>query len=240
MEYYSHKSIRKLIAALLETFSDVQIERRDRNRNVTSHSAIPILFGSNDRTTLLRKQDLEQLKAGNYNVLPRAALTMVSILKDLSRNTNRLSPIFTSATTMVNQEYDYSLNSASYDITFELIFISRTMTDATVILETILPRFNPTLNIRYKELDIDTEDSSVPIALDTVEVAIDDEFNENNIRLITTTFYIRAKTNIYHPITSVKLIEEFLGKMKAVTDGETYIDIKDATSFEDVEIKYPY
>ena len=239
MKYYSHKSIRKLIAALLETFSDIQIERRDKNGNILAHSPIPLLFGSNDRTTILRKQDLEQLKAGNYNSLPRGALNIVSVIKDLSRNTNRLSPIFTSAVSNINQEYDHSLNSAAYDITFELIFISRTMTDATVIMETVLPRFNPTLNIRYKELDIDITESSVPIALDTVELSVDNDFSENNIRLITTTFYIRAKSNLYHPITNVKLIDEFVGKVKAITDEEKYIDIKDATSYEDVEIIYP-
>lgn len=229
MEYYSHKSIRKLVKALLETFSDIQIERRDQNGTLISHNPIPLVFGSSDRTTILRKHELDQMMAGNFNILPRGGLSMTAITKAPERNTGKLNTIINH----INEEnkLDYSMNCAAYDVAFELTFLSKTMTDSTVILETILPRFNPSINIRYKELDFDMEETSVPIHLDTINVDIADDFANNDIRLITTTFNIRAKTNIYHPITDSKLIEKIKIKLNAWDEQKVV--------FEDTTIEYP-
>lgn len=229
MDYYSHKSIRKLVKALLETFSDIQIERVDKAGNIISHNAVPIVFGSGDRAQIMRKTDLEQLKAGNFNVLPRAGLSIVSMLKATDRNTNRLNQVFTMTNTDGGR--DYSMNSVSYDMTFELVFLSRTMNDATAIIETILPRFNPSLMIRYKELDIDIEETSVPLEMDTVELNVMNDFSSGDTRIITTTFYIRAKTNIYHPITNSKLIEQAILRISAVDE--------DDNKHIDIDIQYP-
>jgi hypothetical protein len=71
----------------------------------------------------------------------------------------------------------------------------------------------------------------LPITIDTINVDIADDFANNDIRLITTTFNIRAKTNIYHPITDSKLIEKIKIKLNAWDEQKVV--------FEDTTIEYP-
>ena len=117
------------------------------------------------------------------------------------------------------------MNSVSYDVSFELSFMFRTMTEATMIAEQILARFNPSIILRYKELDIDIEDTAVPVELDTIEISTT-EIGELTQRLVTTTFYIRAKANIYHPITNAQLIEKVLGTVQVNDNGLFEIEVE--------------
>lgn len=222
MDFYSHQSFRKLIAAILDEFNDIMIEKIDVN-GIRTLKNIPIIFGTGDRSHFFRKTELEQLNKGNFNILPKGSVSLIAMMRADHRNTNRLAKAVEYK--KVDGTRDYSMNSVSFDMSFEISFVFKTMTEAAMCIEQIAPRFNPSLVIRYKELDIDIEDTSVPLELDTTEISISD-FGSEDVRLINVNFYIRAKSNLYHPITNAALIEKVISKIGATTpDDIDFIDV---------------
>lgn len=205
MEFFAHKSIRKYTLALLDTFNDIYVERIDRNSN-KNYINVPITFGSKDKAFVLNQKELDQWLQGNYNILPRMSLSLLTMTRDIKRDTNRLHTI---NKTVDGKTLNFQYNAVAYAFTFELAIATRSMSELSVILEQILPSFNPSIRLVVKEMELHDEPTSIPVNLLSVDLDLPNNIgSDDDIRIVGATIMLELKGNIYQPFKETSLIEQ--------------------------------
>ena len=215
MEFFYHNTIRKYTASLLDSFNDIYIERTDVNNNKIYHN-VPITFGSKDKAFVFSELDLEQWKAGNYNILPRMSLSLLSIERDTARNTNR---IITINKHINGKNVTFQYNAVAYNLNYQLDIATKSLTELSMVLEQVLPYFNPTLNVNIMELDILDEPTSIKIVLSNVDLDLPDSFAmDADLRIVGSKLSLKLYGNIYLPFSDAATIQQvrlYLNKQEA-------------------------
>lgn len=204
MGFLHHGTIKKYTAMLLDAFNDLEVQYKDSNGVIHSKN-IPICFSSAEKAKKLDDYTVEQIVSGNYNVLPRASLSWDAMMKSDQRNTNKNIKI----NKVKNEDnYEFQYNSVSYDFVYELTIQCRGMNEATMIIEQIAPKFNPTLNIDvYDGINLN-EPTRVPIKL--MDFAIEhEEYEEFSSNIVTVSASLNVSGNLYPPIKTIDRIKDF-------------------------------
>lgn len=205
MEFFHHQTIRKYTASLLDTFNDIYIKRDDKNGNDV-YVNVPITFGSKDRAFVFSELDTERWRDGNYNILPRMSLSLISIDADRTRNTNRLHTI---NKTIDGEIVTFQYNAVAYNFSFELDVATKSLTELSMVLEQILPYFNPTLNINVQELDILNEPTSIKVTINNTTLDLPDTFQmEDNLRIVGAKLSLTLSGNVYMPFKDADIIKQ--------------------------------
>lgn len=216
MSYYHHGTIRKYTAALLGAFNDIEIQyEKSTTESVTKE--VPIVYGVREKSRILDKYTTEQLLSGNYNVLPRASLSMAGMDKAESRTTNKNRKINQYKT---DQTIDYQFNSVPYTFNFELIFQCRGMNEVTQIVEQIAPKFNPTVDIDVWDATNLNEPTRVPVKLESIDIE-SEEYDELSSNIFSVVCLLSLAGNLYPPIKQQERIQEFKMRINEI-DGDFY------------------
>lgn len=204
MGYVHHGTIRKYTAVMLDIFNDLEIQYKDSN-SVLHSSNIPINFSSIEKAKSLDQYSIEQILSGNTNILPRAALSLMSVQRSETRMSNKNVKINT-----VKKEdlFEFQYNSMPYQFMYQLTIQCRGMNEASMIIEQIAPKFNPTLNVDvYDGMNLN-EPTRIPVKL--LDFSIDfDEYTEISTNLVTVSCSIQLEGNLYPPIKTVDRIKDF-------------------------------
>ena len=204
MKHYSHRLIEKYTVALLDLFNDIHIAYRKSNKTLI-YQKVPLKFRSRERAVSLAEFSNEEIIKGNTNILPRASLSFIGMEKAQQRNTSKYNKVINVVDRETGSKFIY--NSTSYDYTFSLIFITRTLTEATQVVEQIMPLFNPSYTLNINEISLNDEPTTVILEADAPQFEIDDDHSDDNIRLITTEIPLTLKGNLYLPIQEHGIIE---------------------------------
>lgn len=233
---YHFGIIRKYTAALLEMFNNLEIQYKDSAGNTRSKN-VPITYSTKEKSNIFDKYTVEQLQSGNYNVLPRASLALTSLMKNTERTTNKNVSI----NKIKNENtFDYQYNAVPYDFNFDLNVKCRGMNEATMIIEQVLPFFNPVYNIDIWEIDTLDEPTRIPIILLDVSVENDSEYDEFSQNLMTVNFGLLLKGNIYPPVKSIERIKELKMRIfdNTISNNKKTIfgwDVNDSGNLENEE-----
>lgn len=202
--FFAHNTIRKYTLGLLDTFNDIQVERTLADTS-KQYITVPITYGSRDKAFVFSEMDVENFQKNNYNVLPRMALSLLTLNKDQKRDTNKFNKI---NKTINGNIVTFQYNAVSYTFTYELAIATRSMTELAMILEQILPHFNPTYNLRVKELDLQEDDTTVPVSLMSVDLDAPNNIGQDDdIRICSGTIMLDVRGSIYQPFTDASVIE---------------------------------
>lgn len=202
---YHMSIIRKYTAALLDMFNELEVQYKDTNGNIRSNN-VPITFNVKEKSHILDNYSVEQIQSGNYNVLPRGFLSLTSIQRNSERTTNKNVKI----NTIKNENtFDFQYNAVPYDIMFDITVKCRGMNEATMIIEQVLPLFNPVYNIDVYEIDSLDEPTRLPVSLLDVSIEKDSDYEELYQNLINVNFGLLIKGNFYPPIKSIERIKEY-------------------------------
>lgn len=204
MGYLHHGTIRKYTAVMLDIFNDLEIQYKDSN-SVLHSSNIPINFSSIEKAKSLDQYSIEQILSGNTNILPRAALSLMSVQRSETRMSNKNVKINT-----VKKEdlFEFQYNSMPYQFMYQLTIQCRGMNEASMIIEQIAPKFNPTLNVDvYDGINLN-EPTRIPVKL--LDFSIDfEEYSEISTNLVTVSCSVQLEGNLYPPIKTVDRIKDF-------------------------------
>lgn len=204
MGYVHHGTIRKYTAVLLDIFNDLEIQYKDSN-NVLHSANIPIKFSSIEKAKMLDEYSIDQIMTGNTNILPRASISLMSVQRSETRMSNKNVKINT-----VKKEdlFEFQYNSIPYQFMYQLTVQCRGMNEASMIIEQIAPKFNPTLNIDvYDGMNLN-EPTRIPIKL--LDFSIDfDEYSEISTNIVTVSCSLQLEGNLYPPIKTVDRIKDF-------------------------------
>ena len=226
MTFYHHQTIKRYTSAMLSLFNDIHIVRTDENGVVERDSVVPIKFASTQKAYTLADEDYDQLRESNYNVLPRFSLGISGMTAGKERDTNKLNKIGKlDVSTDPNEKAIWSYNSVAYNIDFELSILAKTFTDLTIIIEQILPMFNPTYNMKFRDLDFHEEYRTVPIRLNGVDMDLDVDLDlDGDVRFVTATMSLTVEANLYPSIKESKLIHHVDAKLHARDARLDYTD----------------
>jgi hypothetical protein len=243
--FFHHNSIRKYTTSLLKVFNTIEVPRYNEDGELISVLNVPIKFSTRERAIQLIEEDYQNTEM-KQNILPKMALSLNGLSRAQSRDTNKYArKIFYNE----NEEpISLQINSVSYDFSYTLHIMARTMTDLTVIVEQIVPLFRPTYNIRMLELDYDNESTSVPINMEGISFDLDIDMDEDSdIRMVSADIDLSLRGNLHLPIKDAQVIKEIYANLiindrientvenKAYDDSTTEITgTEDDTISEDV------
>jgi hypothetical protein len=208
MAFFHHQMLRKYTLAMLSTFNNIEVQKLKSDGVTTSSNIVPIRFSSREKSTIFSEVETSQLTNGNYNIIPRASLVFNSMTRAAERTTSKFNKINKTISTMNGTELvSYQFNAIPWDFSFTLIVQADGMNEASQIAEQIASHFNPVYNLKINEIPLQTEPSTIPILLDSLEFE-QQEYDEISSNIVTITCELTLKGNIYPPITDATLIKQ--------------------------------
>ena len=202
--FYHHNSIRTYVGALLNLFRDLEVQYEKSNGELISKN-IKVEFSNREKSKILDEHTVEQITSGNYNVLPRGNLLWSAMVKSDNRTTNKHVKVNTKAN---ENNFEFLYNSVPYEFMFELAIICRGMNEATMIIEQVAAKFNPIINIDVYDAINLSSPTRIPVTLLDIGISTDD-YEEISNNIITISFGLSIKGNVYPPIKSIERIKEF-------------------------------
>jgi len=200
-------STRAYTLGLLNAFDNVKYWVDDKtNKDTQKEYTTPISFGNYEKSQVLADLTEKEIQKGNINYLPRLVLSF----DGMTKNTDRQTQKYQKYTKKNPNGLDVSYNSVSYDFNYRLLVQARGLTITSQIVEEILPHFNPSMSLTVNEYPI-LEEVNTQILISDPQYDIIEEPGKEEINIITVTFDITVRGNIYSqiglkgPIDEVKL-----------------------------------
>jgi len=196
--------LRKYTLGLLNLFNDLEIQYLNSDKVTTTTKKIPIKYSSREKNTIFSEYDTKQILEGNYNILPRANISMGALVKSPERVTNKFNKI---NVTENGEVKEFTYNAVPYNITYELTIQCRGMNEAGMIIEQVASRFNPNITMRINEVPNQTEPTSIPIQL--LDITLEQsEYEEISTNIVNIEFGLELRGNIYQPIRTLDRIKD--------------------------------
>jgi hypothetical protein len=101
---------------------------------------------------------------------------------------------------------DFSFNAMPYEFAYELEVQCRGMNEASMIVEQIATKFNPTYTLRINEVPNQTTPTTIPVQLLDIDIQAS-EYEDISMNLVIISVGLSLKGNFYPPITSMEQIE---------------------------------
>ena len=192
----------------MDLFNDMYIEKY-RADGSTRLYRVPIQFAN-------REKWLQQIQSrvnhvsdhdGNFNnaqfeidmILPRLSVNLMSLTYDTMRKVNKNNTIKACEPCSLNQlDHQYTNAPSPWNLELEFAIISKNMDDGLQLLEQIIPYFQPSLSVNIKFLEGYAADS-VPVILESVTPAIEEDLDDNMYRHFTWILNFRMKVNFHLP-----------------------------------------
>lgn len=210
---FYNQTIRRLVTGFGTLFNDISIERRDpTTNNVVQVLKVPLSYASKEFWYSRLKQDpnagSETLSKQVAITLPRMGYQLKNYTYDGSRATSPAGRLFTLSVddkTILRSV----LAPSPWNFSFELVVMTRNISDMLNINEQIMPFFRPDHVITLSEVDEMDFYRDVPIILESITPdEIFDDYGPTKTRNCVTTFNFTLKGYIYSPIGDVKVIRE--------------------------------
>jgi hypothetical protein len=222
---FYNESIRKLVIGFGTLFDNIYISHKNSDGTEKERVRIPISYGPKEK--FIRRIQESSSISDNTKVhitLPRLGFDLLSIIYDPLRKTNKLRKRRTTPIDDDNQ-YKWNYNEVPYILSFGLYAFTRTMDDNLQIIEQIAPYFTPEFIVSLNINDINKR-VDVPIVLNSISTVEDYEGDFDYRRSIISTFEFTAKTYVYGPEKTGKVILDSYVDLFGVT-GDNWPSVTD-------------
>jgi len=201
---FYNEAIRKLVIGFGSLFNDIKVIRKNTDGSTKESIRVPLSYGPKEKF-IRRIQEQSSISDPTKTLitLPRLGFDITGLAYDPSRKTNKLRVTSAISTDGLNSSWNYS--EVPYIVSFGLYAFTRNQDDNLQIIEQILPYFTPEFIVTFKMNDVNTK-VDVPIVLNSVSTVEEYEGDFDTRRNITSSFEFTAKTYVYGPIKTSKII----------------------------------
>jgi hypothetical protein len=201
---FYNESIRKTVIGFGSIFNDIRIARKNADGTTKETIRVPLSYGPKEKF-IRRIQEDSSISSNTHTqiTLPRLGFDITGFAYDPSRRGNKLRTTTATSTDGLEEKWNYA--EVPYNISFGLYSFTRNQDDNLQIVEQILPYFSPEFIVTFKINDVNTK-VDVPIILNSVNMTEEYEGAFDTRRNITTTFEFTAKTYVYGPEKTNKII----------------------------------
>mgnify|MGYP005988817853 CR=1 FL=1 len=182
---FYHESLRKIVVSFGTIFNNIIIVRKDGDGGTIQRLKVPLAYSPKEKflTRLEQQPNLDQREMAMS--LPRMGFEIAGLSYDSSRKLQRVGKFKNVNTSDATKQY-YQYNPVPYNLSFNLYSFTATAEDAI-----------PSMGIKR----------DVPITLNSVDYqdTYDGSFTQR--RAVNYTLNFTAKTYLYGPIYSSKVIK---------------------------------
>ena len=217
-KHFYHQSLRRLVIAFGTIFNNIVIHRKDSSGNVVQSIKVPLAYSPKEKfiTRLDQQADLDSREVAI--TLPRMGFEIAGIAYDATRKLQKLGKV-RAVKSSSPSIMDYQYNPVPYNISFNLYSFTATAEGGLQIIEQILPYFEPDYTVTINTIPSMNIKRDVPVILNNVnyEDSYDGAYTQR--RAVTYTLGFTAKTYLYGPVYSQRVIKETQADMYTDTTG---------------------
>jgi len=215
--FFYNEGLRKLTVAFGTIFNDIQVKKSDSNGKQVQSITVPLAYAPKEKFIVRLDQQKDLQDREFAVVLPRMSFEISGIAYDATRKLSRVQKYRTSKSN-TNTGANYNYTPVPYNISYTLNVFTATAENGLQIVEQILPYFQPdytvTLNL-LPELDIKRD---VPIILNNVNYEDSYTGNFEQRRAVIYTLNFTAKTYLFGPASTQKVILKTQSDIHGTTD----------------------
>jgi hypothetical protein len=216
--YYYNESMRRMTIAFGQLFNNIQIKRKDSNGSTIQSIRVPLAYAPKEKflTRLDQQPDLDNREFAI--TLPRMSFEISTIEYDATRKLNRLQKFKKVKTSAEGKILDFNYMPVPYNISYTLNVFTATAEGGLQIIEQILPYFQPDYTVTINaipNLDIKRD---VPIILNSVNYEDSYSGDYTTRRAVIYTLTFTAKTYLFGPAQTQKVIKETQTDLYTDTD----------------------
>jgi len=206
--YYYNESMRKMTVAFGQLFNNIQIKRKDSSGTVIQSIRVPLAYAPKEKFLARLDQQPSLDEREMAITLPHMSFEISSIAYDPTRKLTRVQKFKQVKTGAEGKILDYNYMPVPYNISYNLNIFTATAEAGLQIVEQILPYFQPDYTVTVNALPELNIKRDVPIILNTVnyEDTYDGSFTTR--RAVTYTLTFTAKTYLFGPASTQKVIKE--------------------------------
>ena len=206
-KHFYHESLRKVVVAFGTIFNNITIHRTDSSNNVVQSIKVPLAYSPKEKflTRLEQQADLDNRSVAV--TLPRMGFEISGISYDSSRKLQKVGK-FRSVRSDRGDVMDYQYNPVPYNISLNLYSFTATAESGLQIIEQILPYFQPDYTVTINTIPSMGIKRDVPIILNSVNYEDTYDGSYTQRRAVNYTLSFTAKTYLYGPIYSQRVIKE--------------------------------
>jgi len=216
--YFYNESMRRMTIGFGQIFNNIQIKRKDSNGNITQSIAVPLAYAPKEKF-LARLDAQPNLNEREFAItLPRMSFEITGISYDSSRKLTRVQKFKHVKAGNEGKILNYNYVPVPYNISYNLYSFTASAEAGLQIIEQILPFFQPDFTVTVNaipELDIKRD---IPIVLNSVnyEDTYSGDFSQR--RAVIYTLGFTAKTYLFGPASTQKVIKEVQSDLYTDTD----------------------
>ena len=216
--YFYNESMRRMTIGFGQIFNNIQIKRKDSNGNITQSIAVPLAYAPKEKF-LARLDAQPNLNEREFAItLPRMSFEITGIAYDASRKLTRVQKFKHVKAGNEGKILNYNYVPVPYNISYNLYSFTASAEAGLQIIEQILPFFQPDFTVTVNaipELDIKRD---IPIVLNSVnyEDTYSGDFSQR--RAVIYTLGFTAKTYLFGPASTQKVIKETQSDVYTDTD----------------------
>ena len=222
--HFYNEGMRKMTIAFGQIFNNIQIKRKDSSGAVIQSIKVPLAYAPKEKF-LVRLDQQPSLSEREFAItLPRLGFEISGIEYDASRKLTKVQKFKHIKDSIDGKVLNYNYMPVPYNISYQLYCFTATAEGGLQIVEQILPYFQPdytvTINV-IPELGIKRD---VPIILNSVNYEDSYSGDFESRRAVIYTLGFTAKTYLYGPASTQKVIKE--------TQSDLHTDLPTSTREE--------
>ena len=223
--HFYNQGMRKMTVAFGQVFNNIQIKRTGSDSTIQS-IRVPLAYAPKEKF-LVRLDQQPSLDDRQFAItLPRMGFEISDIAYDGSRKLTKVQKFKTTKTNSGVMNFNYM--PVPYNISYNLYCFTATAEGGLQIVEQILPYFQPdytvTINV-VPEMGIKRD---VPIVLNSINYEDSYSGDFETRRAVIYTLNFTAKTYLYGPASTQKVIRE--------TQADMHTDLPAATREERITV----
>jgi hypothetical protein len=200
---FYNEALRKLVIGFGSLFNDVRVIRKNEDGSTKETIRIPLSYGPKEKF-IRRISEMSSITSTTRTeiTLPRLGFDITGMAYDPARKGNKLR-VRKATSDGTDSSWNYS--EVPYNFNFGLYSFTRNQDENLQVIEQILPYFSPEFIVSFKVNTIN-EKVDIPIILNGISTVEDYEGDFDTRRSIITTFDFVAKSYVYGPAKSSKII----------------------------------
>ena len=216
--HFYNEGIRRLTIAFGQLFNNVIVQNKSSTGAVTKRYRVPLAYAPKEKF-LVRLDEQSNLDNRQFaQKLPRMGFEMTGLSYDPSRKINKMQKFRQVKTGEDGKVLNFNYTPVPYNVNYTLNIFTATAENGLIIVEQILPFFQPDFTVTINMVPDLGIKRDVPIILNDVnyEDSYDGTFTTRRAVIYTLNF--TAKTYLFGPMSNQKVIKEVQDDLYADTN----------------------
>ena len=210
--------MRRMTIGFGQIFNNITIKRKNSSGNVVQSIKVPLAYAPKEKF-LTRLDQQPNLSEREFAItLPRMSFEISGIQYDASRKLTRVQKFKTVKSGIDGKVLNFNYTPVPYNISYNLYSFTASAEAGLQIIEQILPFFQPDFTVTINAIPELNIKRDIPIILNSVnyEDSYDGDFSRR--RAVIYTLGFTAKTYLFGPASTQKVIKETQSDLYTDTD----------------------